>query len=258
MREKLRMSVFRVIKWLIWVFYPKIEVVGAENLPDEPVAVVGNHTQMNGPIVCELYSPRERYTWCAAEMMHWKEVPAYAFEDFWSEKPKYLHWFYKMLAYIITPLAVIVFNSANTIQVRHDARVMTTFRESLKRLQEGADLVIFPECRKEYNHILYQFQDGFINLARMYYHKTGKELQFVPLYIAPKLKKMFYGKPIRFCASAPLEEERARICGYLMDEITRMADRLPEHTVVPYLNLPKRDYPKNKPCKEPLDEETRN
>ena len=60
MQEKKISPVYKVIKWLIKVFYPKIEVVGVENLPQEPVMVVANHTQMNGPICCELYFPGER------------------------------------------------------------------------------------------------------------------------------------------------------------------------------------------------------
>ena len=48
---------YKAIKWLVKVCYSKVEVVGTENLPDEPVRVVGNHTQMNGPIACELYFP---------------------------------------------------------------------------------------------------------------------------------------------------------------------------------------------------------
>ena len=80
--------IYLATKGLVRLFYPKIEVVGAENLPDSPCLVVGNHTQMNGPIACELYFPGNRYTWCAGQMMHLKEVPAYAYQDFWSHKPK--------------------------------------------------------------------------------------------------------------------------------------------------------------------------
>ena len=69
----------------------------------------------------------------------------------------------------------------------------------------------------------------------------------MPLYIAPTLKKMYLGKPIRFCADNPMEEERKRICDYLMKEITEIACSLPEHTVVPYNNIPKKDYPSNIP-----------
>ena len=47
MSEKKRSVLFKIIKWLVKVFYPKISVEGVENLPDEPVIIVGNHCQMN-------------------------------------------------------------------------------------------------------------------------------------------------------------------------------------------------------------------
>ena len=108
-------------------------------------------------------------------------------------------------------------------------------------------MVIFPEHDVKYNHILYAFQDRFIDVAKLYYRKTGKEVAFVPLYIAPKLKKMYLGKPIRFCAANPLDEERDRIREYLVREITSIACGLPKHTVIPYRNIPKKYYPSNIP-----------
>lgn len=238
---------YRVIKWLVRFFYPKMEVVGAENLPEEAALIVGNHAQMNGPIACELYFPGRHCTWCAGEMMHLKEVPAYAYRDFWSHKPKAVRWFYKLLSYLIAPLSVCIFNQGTTVPVYHDARLLTTFRETVKRLQAGENVVIFPERDGDYNHILCQFQDRFIDIARVYYKKTGVELAFVPMYIAPELKKMYIGAPIRFCGEHSIQEERQRICTYLMEEITAMACALPEHTVVPYRNIPKREYPSNIP-----------
>lgn len=81
----------------------------------------------------------------------------------------------------------------------------------------------------------------------MYQRKTREDAFFVPMYVAPKLKKMYIGKPIRFDETQPYDQERTRICNYLMDEITQIARSLPSHTVVPYLNLPKNLYPKNIP-----------
>ena len=85
-----------------------------------------------------------------------------------------------------------------------------------------------------------------MDIARLYYKKTGKELQFVPMYIAPKLKTMYLGAPIRFQADQPMDEQREKICTYLKEKITEIAVALPVHTVVPYANLPKKDYPKNR------------
>lgn len=237
---------YRVLKWFVWLFSPKFEVVGIENLPDEATLIVGNHTQMYGPIACEFYTPGEHYTWCAGEMMNIKTVPEYAFRDFWSQKPKYTHSFYKALSYMIAPLASFLFNNANTIGVYRDTRILSTFKTTVNCLKEGANVVIFPEHDVKHNNIIYDFQDKFIDIARLYYKKTGKVLTFAPLYIAPKLKKMYIGKPTTFNTELPMDEERARICNYLMDEITVMASELPLHTVIPYRNIPKKLYPKNK------------
>lgn len=247
MEDKKISPVYRGIRWLVRLFSPKIQVVGRENLPEEPCVIVGNHSQMYGPIAGELYTPGKHYIWCAGEMMHWKEVPDYAFEDFWSEKPKAVRWVFRLLSYLITPLSVCVFNNAHTIPVYHDTRLISTYRESIVKLQEGNTMVIFPEHHVKHNNILCEFQDKFIDLARFYYKKTGKELSFVPMYLTPKLKKMIFGLPIRFRSEAPIAEERRRICDELMEQITQIAVSLPEHTVVPYPNMPKKNYPKNIP-----------
>ena len=237
---------YRVIKWLVWLFYPRITVEGQENLPQEPVLIVSNHAKMNGPIACELYSPVRRYTWCAGQMMHLKEVPAYAYQDFWSHKPKGIRWFYKVLSYVIAPLCVVIFNNAQLIAVYRDTRLVSTFKTTVKRLEEGNSVVIFPEHDKDYNHILCDFQERFVDIAKLYYKKTGKVLQFVPMYLAPSLKKMVFGKPVSFDPTAPIDQERQRICAYLKENITQLALELPPHTVIPYRNIPKKLYPISK------------
>ncbi len=244
--------IYRFIKFCVRSFYPKLTVVGAENLPQEPALVVGNHSQMHGPIGCELYFPGSRYTWCAGQMMHLKEVPEYAFQDFWSQKPKAVRWFYKGLSYVIAPISVCVFNNANTIGVYHDSRIISTFKNTVKRLQEGASVVVFPECYTEYNSIVHQFQENFVDIAKLYYKRAGKCLPFVPLYICPERKELHIGNPVYFDPAQPLDPQRHEICLYLMDSITQMAQALPRHRVVPYPNIAKKDYPYNRP-EEPAD-----
>lgn len=256
MKEKKISPVYRVLKAAVRAFYPRMEVAGLENLPEEPALIVGNHAQMHGPIACELYFPGNRYTWCAGQMMRLKEVPGYAYEDFWSGKPKHSRWLYKLLSYLIAPLSVLIFNNARTVAVYKDSRLISTFRDTVSRLQEGASVIIFPEHDVPRNHIISDFQDKFVDIAKIYHKRTGVELSFVPMYIAPRLKKMYLGKPIRFCAANPIREERKRICDHLMAEITETACALPRHTVVPYRNIPKKDYPTNIPSEVPVHEET--
>ncbi len=236
---------YKVCWWLVWVFYPKTTVEGQENLPEEASIIVGNHSQANGPIVAELYFPGKRSIWCAGQMMSVKEVPDYAYHDFWDEKPKALKPLFRLLSYIIAPFAACVMRCGDTIAVYRDTRVINTFRDTVKKLQAGNHIIIFPECKKGYNQILCQFQENFVDVAKLYYKRTGNELNFVPMYLAPRLRKIYFGKPIRFNAQAPIAEERRRICQALMDSITEIAEGLPEHIVVPYPNIPKKDYKTN-------------
>lgn len=236
---------YKVCWWLVWVFYPKTTVEGQENLPEEASIIVGNHSQANGPIVAELYFPGKRSIWCAGQMMSVKEVPDYAYHDFWDEKPKALKPLFRLLSYIIAPFAACVMRCGDTIAVYRDTRIINTFRDTVKKLQAGNHIIIFPECKKGYNQILCQFQENFVDVAKLYYKRTGNELNFVPMYLAPRLRKIYFGKPIRFNAQAPIAEERHRICQALMDSITEIAEGLPEHIVVPYPNIPKKDYKTN-------------
>ena len=239
-------GLYRAIKWLVWRLSPQMRVEGLENLPEDGAVIVGNHAHMYGPIAAELYLEGNHHIWCAAQMMKLKEVPAYAYQDFWSMKPWYTHWYYHLLSYLAAPLCVLVFNHAHTIPVYHDARVMITFRQTLRLLRDGAKIVIFPEHTVPHNNIVYDFQDRFIDLAQMYYRMTQKEICFVPMYIAPKLKKMVLGQPIRYRAGQPMEQERLRIKEELMDAVTRLGRSLPPHTVVPYAVIPRKDYPSSR------------
>ncbi len=237
---------FRMIRGIVRLVYPKIETVGTDVIPDEAVVFVGNHCQMNGPIVGELYMPRKSCTWCAGQMMTLREVPAYAYRDFWSKKPRAVRWLYRLASYLIAPLCGLIFNNAATLPVYRDNRIMTTFRTTVRALSEGTSVVIFPEHEAAHNRIVYDFQDRFIDLGRLYHKRTGKSLAFVPMYLAPRLRKLFFGAPVVFDPDAPIAAERERIKRELMGRITEIAEAQPLHTVIPYPNLPKRLYPTNR------------
>lgn len=255
MKEQPYPRIYAFIKWVAKTFYPKMELVGIENMPNEPSVFTGNHAKTNGPVSCELYFPREKRIWGIGEMMHSDEVADYAYNDFWSKKPIYVRWIYRIASYLIIPAAVIIFNTGPSIGVYHDKRIVYTIRNTVKALKDGNDVIIFPEHDVYHNGIVYEFQSGFVDVARAYYRNTGKLLAFVPMYVAPRLKKICIGKPTYFDPDVPVEEERTRICNYLMNGITELACSLPEHTVIPYPNIPKRDYPLNIPKEGMNDEE---
>ncbi len=246
--EKIKRFVFVVARAIVKLTFPKFTVEGQEHIPEGPCVFAGNHCHMYGPIAGELYFPGEPDIWCAAEMIHLKDVPAYTYKDFWSRKPAWSKWFYKLLSYLIAPLSVCIFGNARVIPVYRDSRVMTTFRKTAQSLKNGTSVVIFPEHDAPYNHVVCDFQEGFVDVARNYYKQTGKTLPFVPMYIAPALSKVYLGEPVYFNPENPIKEERARICTYLMEHITHTALALPRHKMVPYNNVSKKEYVYNVPA----------
>lgn len=242
--------VYLAVRGLARLFFPRPKFEGLENLPEGGCVLVGNHAQMHGPVLSEIYLPGKHIIWCTGEMMHLKEVPDYAFRDFWSAKPKSVRWLYRIASYLIAPLSVGVFNNALCIGVYHDGRIVSTFRQTLQALQEGTRVVIFPEHAEAHNHIVYKFQDKFLTLGKMYRKQAGQDLAFVPMYVAPALKKVCFGSPVYCDPEADLESDRKRVCDALMAGVTALAEAQPRHRVVPYLNLPKRDYPMSRPGEE--------
>lgn len=237
---------FRILKKLLYAFYPRYTMVGEANIPDEPCVIIGNHAQIHGPIACELYMPENTYCWCAGQMMVKEEVPEYAYKDFWSYKPKWTKWFYKIAAHLGAPLSVLIFNNARTIPVWHDRRIVKTFRMSEEKLEEGCNVVIFPEYDDGKSDLVSSFNDGFAELARFYYRHYGKILNFVPMYVSPRLRRIQFGNPISYDPDSVSTEERHRISEYLRSEVRLIAKSIEKHKVVPYRNVKKREYPKNK------------
>ena len=247
MFKKLSYGVYRAVVFIARRLFPSPTLEGVENLPEGPCVIVGNHAQMYGPIAARLYVPGDPLIWCTAEMMHLEEVPDYAYRDFWSMKPKTVRWFYRLLSYVIAPISVCVFTNARCIGVYRDMRLTNTLRETLRGLQAGASVVIFPEHGVAHNRVVCDFQEGFVNLGQLFARRTGEALSFVPMYVAPRLRKVVFGAPVRYQTGANPEAERRRVCDALMDAVTALAVAQPRHRMVPYLNLPRRQHPYNTP-----------
>lgn len=237
-----------------------MKLEGTENLPEDGCILVSNHSHMNGPICAELYIPGKHATWCTWQMMVRKEVPAYAYQDFWSGKPRGTRWFFKLLSHLIAPLAVCIFNNADTIPVYYDSRLVSTFKQTVAALDEGRKVVIFPEDYEPHNQIVYTFRDRFVDVAKHFCKRTGKPISFVPMYIAPSLKKIIFGKPVAFDPDAPIADERARIADCMMRGVTELAEAQPEHVVVPYPNMSPRHYvtSRGRPAKKQPERDYRN
>ncbi len=127
---------------------PKMRTEWAEPFIDEPCIFVCNHIGAMGPIHLAVNFPlRDNVAiWCNGQVLNREECAEYVRHDFWWKPESRLAPLYSAtIPHIAAAILPPVLQSAPTIPVYHDARVMTTMRQSIKALQEGRHVVIFPE-----------------------------------------------------------------------------------------------------------------
>ena len=238
--------VFKTFNFTGKIAYRKTKIIGIENIPAENTVIVANHAQLNGPIIAQLFMPENCYIWANGQMFDPRDVPSYAMEDFFPFKNKVQRPIFRVASYILAPLMPCIIKNARAIPVYHDARIVSTFKRTIKMLSEGRNILIFPECHEKCNNIINRFRDNFVDVARLYYKRTGSLLKFVPMYIAPNLHRCYFGREIDYNPLSEAVEERHRITEHLASEITRLGRSLPEHTVIPFDNISSKKYISNK------------
>ncbi|MCD8498570.1 MAG: hypothetical protein LRY35_00815 [Clostridiales bacterium] len=134
---------------MLKILYHKHEIIGLDRVqPNAPVVFISNHAGNYGPIVLSLYFPRLFYPWVASEMLSKNSISNYMDLNFTQKimklKPPISTWVTKILAFFVLR----VLKDFHSIPVyRGQMRIRETINQSIRTLQQGIDLVIFPETR---------------------------------------------------------------------------------------------------------------
>lgn len=242
--------VFKIFYKTLYFFasikYHGTTILNEKKLSKRDIVIVSNHAQLNGPIIGEILLPKNCFIWANGQMFKKEDVAEYAMEDFFPYKSKWLRPIYKLAAKMLSYLLPGIMANARAVPVYRDMRIVSTFRESVRLLEGGNSLLIFPECHQPNNNIINKLQTNFVDVARFYYRRTGRELTFLPMYISPTLKLCTIGEGIKYNSKGDIELERERITDYLDLEITRLGRSLPKHTVIPFDNISSKEYITNK------------
>ena len=97
-------------------------------------------------------------------------------------------------------------------------------------------MVIFPESPIEYSKNICELQSGFIDIARIYYNNTGKEIKFVPLFVVPSPNTMLIGDAISYDHTKNSKEDRKAFAHKLTVAIDELAETVPDHKLIPFLD----------------------
>ena len=203
------------------------ELLGAENLPEEPPAVfIANHLGPLGPIGVVSSLPFRLYPWVAGEMIDPILAPDYIRRDFVEPRLKLRPPFSKKFSLFLTRITVPLFRSIGGVQayVGGQELLYTTLEQSITYLNEGKYLLVFPEYAilgTDSMKVIYPFQKTVFRLGEMYYSYARKRLGFFPLAVHES-HKVRVGDPIFFSQMHDPAKERLRLKNLVEDSVRRM------------------------------------
>ncbi len=210
----------------------RLKVSGKENLCSEhyPSVFVSNHNFIYGPIAAVTYLPTYFRPWIHNVML--EHDPA--------RREIFRPWVFKLfgkrlggaLLDIATNIVCWALNSFNPIPVVRGASrdVMSTFNASLKALEEGDNILIFPEKPKKLaglsetapDDTLRSFYTGFAHVGKMYHDRTGLPLYFYPLYSDMKERAFRIGPPVVYNTELDSRESKKLLAEELQERIEEL------------------------------------
>jgi len=187
---------------------------GSRNLrTDEPVIMVANHVGSFGPVSVITSLPIRAYPWVAHEVTDIRTAAPRIQAEFLEQELHLRPPLSTYLARVIGRVCVALMRDIGAIPVYTKSRkIRSTMYDSLGLLREGKNILVFAEdTSKKLNGVLCELRTGFIHIAKLYYERTKKAIQFLPIAVNRKVGGIRIGTPIRFNASLPFPRERQRL-----------------------------------------------
>jgi len=164
---------------------------------DEPVVFICNHYEVFGPLAVVTTLPLRFRLWMNEAMIHMSDnadkliIGTQHVFPWMSERTA--DWLIGHLG----KAGEAIFRPFGAIAVDREqpAKLLSTLRESVRVLQNGDSIVIFPETGiPAFAHGgVTDFFSGFAMLGEVYRRKTGQALRFCPLYIDKKHRTFRFG-----------------------------------------------------------------
>ena len=193
-------KVYAVLYPIIWIFMKILhpwKAIGAENIPEGPAVICGNHTTVGDPlyVVCGMSSKRQTHVMAKAEIMKW-------------------------------PVIGFLLKKAGIIGVNRGKSDMAAVKECLRVLRNGEKLLMFPEGTRVKEGKVSEAQTGAAMLA------TRTNSPLVPVYIQPKKRRfrkttVVFGSPYypEFEGRKPSADDYQRIADDLLVRVRALGEK---------------------------------
>jgi hypothetical protein len=176
------------------------DVLGLSNIHTPgPAIFVANHHGSIGPLAIILSIPVRFYPWIITEMMDFQRAPQYLFDDF-IRPVLHLHGKFGLaISTIITKISVRLFYAIGAVSIDRFGGLTTDgFRQSLRLLHEGKNLLIFPENSLlpiDAETKMRPFMPGFATLCSLFQAGWSAQLPVYPIAVDAASEAVSIGTP---------------------------------------------------------------
>ena len=179
------------------------DVVGIENIQTAgPAIYIANHLGPTGPLETGLSIPVRFHIWVIAEMLDFQRAPQYLYDDFVHPVLHLNGRFGLRFSTLLSKLTVRLLRSIGGVPIdRFGGWTANGFRQSLKLLQEGNNLLIFPEdplLPLDQETSMRHFMSGFATLCSLFRSQSGFPLPVYPVAVHAGCETVAIGKPEYF------------------------------------------------------------
>lgn len=183
-------------RWLFRTFSHRYETnIGK---PGEPVVYVCRHLNMHGPYTTMKWLPFDVHPMIIHMFFDRKKTAAhmtqYTLSARYGKKPKK----FSIAAHATSWIAPPLMHSLQGVPVyREGTKTISTLKCGLNYLLQGESLIIYPDVDYTGSYDKpSEIYEGFLYIGELYYKKTGKLLQFVPLIIDDQNRQIRSGEPV--------------------------------------------------------------
>jgi 1-acyl-sn-glycerol-3-phosphate acyltransferase len=222
--------IVRCVMVILKIFKKRPVIFNLNEILKDTAIFIANHNGASGPIEISLYLPKLFVPWGAHPMTeNYRNRWNYLYHIFYRQKLKFGIFASFLLSTVFGLVSKLLYDGMNLIPAYPDIRVRKTLVMSLKHLECGNPVLIFPEDSiAGYQAAPHVYNSGFVALAQAYFNKSGTDLPVYPILFNPKKRALLIEKPIYIHEYVTKGCERAEIAEVVRIKTNEMVTHLEE------------------------------
>ena len=219
---------FRILKKIMKVRYKEPRFVYLGERFDKGALILSNHEGTDSPMSLEIYCDKHIRMWGSYEMNSGlAKLYKYQTEVYYHEKKHWNIHLARLFCILASPLTMLFYSGFDLISTYKDIRFTKTIRESIRALNSGDNIVVFPEdSTNGYLAELEGFHMGFVLLADICLRRGMDIPIYVSYFKKGDPKRLIVGQMISLKELFDNQRSRDEVAQLLCDECNGLGAKL--------------------------------